>query len=105
MYREQTVVALFIFGLTLASAVGFGVAWFNASRRARRLESQLLGAGVTPQPSTRAEQLEESIDSLAAQVDQLASGQEFLNRILADRLDKLSRGLPAPAPERELTPH
>ena len=102
MYREQTVIALFIFGLTLASAVGFGVAWFNANRRARRLENQLLDIQGSP-TDPRGAQLEQTMDSLARQVDQLASGQEFLNRILADRLDKMARAQIEPV--RELTPH
>jgi len=102
MYREQTVIALFIFGLTLASAVGFAAAWFNANRRARRLESQLLGQQSAP-PEPRTVQLEQAVEALASQVDQLASGQEFLNRVLAERLDRMARSLPEPA--RELTPH
>ena len=101
MYREQTVIALFIFGVTLASAVGFAVAWFNANRRARRLEGRLMSGAQATEPRT--EQLEQAIEALASQVDQLASGQEFLSRILSDRLDKVARALPEA--ERAMTPH
>jgi len=32
-------------------------------------------------------------------VDSLASGQDFLNRVVANRLDRLARGLPAADPD------
>ncbi len=95
--------------MTLASAIGFAVAWFNANRRARRLESQLLGAGLAAKADAtpdRTERMEEAVDALAAQVENLASGQEFLSRLLAERLDKLAaRPVPAPQPRELVTPH
>ena len=55
-------------------------------------------------PDERIERLEHVIEGLASQVDQLASGQDLLNRVVAERLDKLARGLPPPGgpvrPER-----
>lgn len=62
-----------------------------------------LHLGPAQPDDRRAERLEEAVDALSAQVDQLASGQEFLNRVMAERLDKISRALPEP--EREITPH
>jgi len=96
MNNDQAIITLFAFGITLASAVGFGIAWLRASRRLRQLEDRVLG---TAPPDDRAERLEQAVDSLSAQVESLASGQEFLNRVLSDRLDKLARGLPAPGPQ------
>jgi hypothetical protein len=49
--------------------------------------------------------LEQTIDLLAGQVDQLVSGQEFLNRVLTDRLDKVARPLAPASPPVEITPH
>src|SRR3989442_15749670 len=96
MNSDQAIVTLFTFGIALAAAVGFGVAWLRASRRLRQLEDRVLG---TAPPDDRAERLEQAVDSLSAQVESLASGQEFLNRVLSDRLDKLARRRPAPAPQ------
>lgn len=99
MNKDFAVMMLF-FAVSATANVGLAVAWFRSARLARRLESRLLGVG---QPEDRADRFERAVESLAVQVDQLASGQEFLNRVMAERLDKLARGLPVPEPE--ITPH
>jgi HAMP domain-containing protein len=99
--REEFAILLFFFGISLTANLGFAIAWFRSARRVRRLEDHLLSAG---QPDDRrTDRLEQAVDAVAGQVDQLASGQEFLNRIVAERLNRLPHLLDEP--ERATTPH
>ncbi|MEI2721581.1 MAG: hypothetical protein V9E87_15900 [Gemmatimonadales bacterium] len=65
--------------LNLALLVG----WFRASRRASRFERRLFSSPVAD--DRRVEHLESVLDSVASQVDRLASGQEFLSRVVGER--------------------
>lgn len=98
--NEEFAVLLFFFGISITGNLALAAAWFRSSRRSRRLEQHILAAR---EPDDRkADRLEEVVESLAAQVDQLASGQEFLNRVVAER-DRPARRLGAP--DVEITPH
>ncbi len=95
--NEDTAILLFMFAVSATSAVGLGVAWIRTSMRLRKLEDRLLEGGSRSDDT--AERLERVVESLAAQVDQLTSSQDFMNRVLTERLDKLGKALPAPEPE------
>ena len=82
------------------TAIGFAAAWYRTSKRVRMLEEQL---SRMPEHDERAERLEQIIDSLSAQIDQLANGQEFFNRVMTDKLDKVGRL--AIEPPKAITPH
>lgn len=97
MFEHFPLRFMFAFGIAIAGAIGFGIAWLRASTRLRELEDRLIRA-VSPQRS--AEPVVDALDGLAARVDDIASGQEFLNRVLSERLSKL----PRPRPDREVTP-
>jgi len=91
--NEAFVVALFLLGISATANVALGLTLWRTARRLKRLE----GRDPTPVPlDARAERLEQLVDALTVQVEQLASGQDFLNRVVSERLDKISRGLPAP---------
>jgi hypothetical protein len=62
-------------------AVTFGIGWFRASRRVRELERQLGVAG----PDSMLERLETDLAALTENVDHLASGQDFLSRLVTER--------------------
>jgi len=89
---------LVFLGATLP--VGFGVAWFLSHRRVRQLEAQLRGTEISP--DSRLDAVERSVELLAEQMEQLGSGQEFLNRLVSRHLERLP-GTPASPPV--ITPH
>jgi len=91
--NEEFAVLMVFFAISATLNVAMGFGWIRSSLRARRFEKRLL---TPPPPPTDAatEQLERTVESLAAQVDQLHSGQEFLNRVLTERFNRLGRGLP-----------
>jgi len=99
--QEEFVALLFFFGISLTSNIALFIAWMRTGRRMRQLENRDVRG--MPVDADRAERLERTVESLASQVDQLASGQEFLNRLVAERLVRSSQ--PLAPPERPITPH
>jgi hypothetical protein len=99
--NTDSVETLVLFTISVTANVALGVAWVRAVLRLRRLERE----SARPLPDERIDQLGQTVEILAAQVDQLVSGQEFLNRVLTDRLDKLGRPLAPASPRVEITPH
>jgi cell division protein FtsB len=98
MNTDFAILAIML-AVSVTTNLALVVGWFRASRRASRLEAP------PPEPrrvDDRTEQLERTIDALTAQIDQLASGQEFINRVIAER-DRpgARRGIDRP---REVTP-
>ena len=87
---------LFWFGISVTANLALGIAWFRTSRRVRQLEAHPGGGGGDQRLEDLTNRFEQAVDSLAGRVEELANGQEFLNRVLSDRLDKLGRALPAP---------
>ncbi|HEY6222244.1 MAG TPA: hypothetical protein VIW26_00550 [Gemmatimonadales bacterium] len=81
--------------LLVVSAVG----WWRASRRVRWLEQRM---PAPPQRDEATERLEQVVEGLASQFNELANGQEFLQRMLAS---KLASRYPVPAdPPKATTP-
>lgn len=78
---------LLYFGASASLVLLLAFGWIRASRRARRLEDRLFEilAG-----EARSDGLEQVVESLTAQVDRLAKGQEFLS----DRLGRAQLGRP-----------
>jgi hypothetical protein len=98
--NEDFAVLLFCFGISLTANVALLVGLLRSSLRARRWEKAELPAPRSD--DEHVERLERAVDALTSQVDQIASGQEFLSRLVAERLDKLAR-LPA-APQADAPP-
>ena len=87
------------------TTVGFLFAWSHARREREKLQNRLWGiataqglpyaaltdeAPLPPQVGhSRVEQLEAQIDSMTQQIDRLAESQEFLSRVLTERIDQI----------------
>lgn len=85
---------LFWFGVSLTVNIAFTISWFQSRKRQRELDSR--------EPDTRlddlAARIETAVDSVNARLEEFAGGQEFMNRVLTDRLDRLGKALPEPEP-------
>lgn len=91
-----------IFAVT---TVGLFVAWSRARREREKMQNRLWGiaaaqglpyaalADEVPLPPqvghSRVEQLEAQIESMTQQIDRLAESQEFLSRVLTERIDQI----------------
>lgn len=102
---EEFAILLFWFGVSLTANVGLLVAWIRSNRRARRFEDHLFGSQQAGLDERRVDQLERSMDSLTGQLDQIANGQEFLNRVMSERLDRWPKVRLEQVPDKEHTPH
>jgi|SRR5438128_3885571 len=101
--NDDFAILLFWFGISMTANLALGIAWFRTSRRVRQLENRPGGGGGAAGGDLRqledlTNRFDQAVDSLTGRVEELANGQEFLNRVLTDRLDKLGRALPAPGP-------
>jgi hypothetical protein len=93
--NEDFFLAIFWLGISVTVNIAFGLAWFSARRRVRRLETRPVDLSQLDELIGR---IDTSNDAIVARLEDLASSQEFMNRVLTDRLDRLGRALPAPEP-------
>lgn len=75
---------LLFFGISITANVGLLVAWLGSKRRLRRLEARESG----DDRDERAGRLEQIVEGLTVQIDQIASAQEFLSRVITNRLER-----------------
>lgn len=81
--------------LLIVCAVG----WWRSSRRVRALEAEVRN----PSPhDDDAQRLEQVVESLSAQLNELASGQDFLQRMLINKV--AARPPAAPESPKAVTP-
>jgi len=93
-------ILLFWFGISVTANIGLTFAWFHMRKRVRQLESRPVDLS---QLDDLAGRVDSSLEALSARMDDLESSQDFMNRVLTDRLDRLGHALPAPEPHD--TPH
>ena len=93
--NEDFALLLFWFGVSVTVNIAFTISWFQSRKRQRELDRQ-------PSDDTRlddlAARIESAVDSVNARLEEFAGGQDFMNRVLTDRLDRLGKALPEPEP-------
>jgi hypothetical protein len=87
-------ILLFLFGISATVNIGLIIAWLSARKRLRMLESR----PIDPSVDELVARVESAVDTVNARLDDLVSSQDFMNRILTDRLDRIGRALPEPEP-------
>jgi hypothetical protein len=89
--NDDFAILLLFFGISITANVGLLVAWLGSKRRLRRLEERVLNVG-SPRDSDdrdeRAARLEQVVEGLTVQIEQIASAQEFLSRVITNRLER-----------------
>ena len=93
--NEDFYLAVFWLGISVTVNIALALAWFSARKRARRLETRPIDLSHLDDLVGR---MDASVDGIAARLEDLASSQDFMNRVLSERLDRLGRALPAPEP-------
>jgi len=82
--NDDFAVLLFFFGIAVTANIALFAAWLAARRRLRRLENRLVGDGR----DDRTARLEEAVASMTVQIDQITSAQEFLSRVITNRMER-----------------
>jgi hypothetical protein len=72
-------------GVFAATTVGFAVAWLRAREHAIRAEPRV---GPVPEGDARMARLEQAMETMAVEVERMAEGQQFVDRLLAQRTDR-----------------
>src|SRR5256714_1646820 len=93
-------ILLFWFGISVTANIGLTFAWFHVRKRLRQLESRPVDLSQLDDVAARVDTF---FEALSARMDDLVSSQEFMNRVVTERLDRLGRVLPAAEPHD--TPH
>ena len=83
MQTWLSVVIYVLWNLVIVAALGFGARL--AYRAVRALEGRRVDSDGVMQLRARMEQLEDALDASQREVARLEAGQEFMNRLLAER--------------------
>jgi hypothetical protein len=82
-------VPLGFFTMVTAIVVGFPL----ARAYARKVSNQSVPPAIPPEVQQRLEQLQQSMDSVAVEVERISEGQRFTTKLLAERTER--EALPA----------
>jgi hypothetical protein len=85
--------ALFLLGISVTVNIGLALAWLSSHRRLRQLETRPVDLSQLDDLIAR---VDTSLGAVSERLDDLVSSQDFMNRVLTDRLDRLDRALPPP---------
>ncbi len=101
---NETAFFFFTTCLFVVTTVGLLFAWSRARRDREKIQNRLWGIAAAqglpitaltdevPLPQvgrSQVEQLEAQIDAMNQQIDRLAESQEFLSRVLTDRIEQI----------------
>ncbi len=96
-------ITLVVVAVSITTNIALAIAWVRSTLALRQAQRE--ARGLPDADLQRIEQLEGTLDTLVGQLDQLASGQEFLQRVVTERLGNVQAPparLPSPP---EITPH
>src|SRR6266568_6484261 len=85
---------LFFFGISATANIALAAGLLSSRRRVRRLEERILNHNH----DDRTDRLEQVVEGLTVQIDQITSAQEFLSRVITNRMEK-PHGAQPPAPQ------
>ena len=85
----ELVVMMIAFAVSATVNVGLAIAWFRTNKRLTQLESRPMTIARVDELAAR---VDTTLDTVSARLDEFASAQDFMNRVVVERLDKLSRG-------------
>ena len=93
--NKDFAILLVLFGISATANIGFALTWLQTRKRLRAQEGRTVDLTQLDDLVAR---VESSVDAVNARVEDLISGQDFMNRVLTDRLERLGRALPAREP-------
>ena len=82
--NDDFAVLLFFFGISVTANIALAAGLVGSRRRVRRLEERILNHNH----DDRTDRLEQVVEGLTVQIDQITSAQEFLSRVITNRLEK-----------------
>ena len=86
---DDLVVMMIAFAVSATINVGLAISWFRTNRRLKQLENRPMALTQLDELASR---VDATLDTVSARLDEFASAQDFMNRVVVERLDKLNRG-------------
>ncbi len=100
MDPNTILIANVVIATFVATTIGFAVAW--ARTRERAIRAELRQPQLAPEAEARLEQIQQSVDAIALEVERISEAQRFAAKLLAERAADRDRPR---QPERVVTPH
>jgi len=91
---DEFVMLMVVFAVSATVNLGLAISWYRTNKRLKQIESRPM---VVAQIDELAARVDATLDTVSARLDEVASAQDFMNRVVVERLEKLNRALPAPA--------
>ena len=88
--NDDFAVLLFFFGISATANIALAAGLLGSRRRVRRLEERILNHNH----DDRTDRLEQVVEGLTVQIDQITSAQEFLSRVITNRMERPHGGVP-----------
>jgi hypothetical protein len=88
--NDEFAVLLFFFGISATANIALATGLLGSRRRVRRLEERILNHNH----DDRTDRLEQVVEGLTVQIDQITSAQEFLSRVITNRMEKPHGAVP-----------
>ena len=92
MGNSPFIVPVVLFIMAGVTAIGVPI----AKAYARRLDREPRQPAIPPELVTRLERMEQSLDSIAIEVERISEGQRFTTKLLAERNTPAASGLSKP---------
>lgn len=85
---DDLVVMMIAFAVSATINVGLAISWYRTNKRLKQLESRPMAVSQLDELASR---VDATLDTVSARLDEFASAQDFMNRVVVERLDKLNR--------------
>lgn len=85
---DDLVVMMIAFAVSATINVGLAISWYRTNKRLKQLEGRPMAVSQIDELASR---VDATLDTVSARLDEFASAQDFMNRVVVERLDKLNR--------------
>jgi len=85
---DSLVMMMIAFAVSATVNVGLAISWYRTNKRLKQVEGRPMAVAQIDELASR---VDATLDTVAARLDEFASAQDFMNRVLVERLDKLNR--------------
>jgi biopolymer transport protein ExbB/TolQ len=85
---DEFVMLMVVFAVSATVNLGLAISWYRTNKRLKQVESRPMAVAQIDELAAR---VDATLDTVSARLDEFASAQDFMNRVLVERLDKLNR--------------
>lgn len=83
--NEDFAFLLVFFAVSATVNVGLAIAWYRTNKRLRQLENRPAALAQIEEIPSR---VDAALDAMAARLEEVAGAQDFMNRVMIERLEK-----------------